>query len=89
MRKRLSSEFGLIFRQDGDTGEERRMHTASIEDIECNLEMFLQKWEKQLSEETINAIKRLKNHIRKGCCSGIPLKKKLGSYTRVFTVISG
>lgn len=72
--KKLSSEFGLIFRQNGDTGEERRMTTPSVEDVECNLEMFLQKWEKQLSEVTMDAIKKLRNHIRKGCCSGIPPK---------------
>ncbi|CAB3991554.1 Hypothetical predicted protein [Paramuricea clavata] len=74
LRKKLSSEFGLIFCQNGDTGEERRMTTPSVEDVECNLEMFLQKWEKQLSELTMDAIKKLRNHIRKGCCSGIPPK---------------
>ncbi len=72
MRKKLASEFGLIFRQNGDTGEERTQKTPCSEDIECNLEMFLRKWENMLSEATIDSIRKLRHHIHKGCCSDIP-----------------
>ena len=71
-RKKLASEFGLIFRRNGDRGEKRSMNTPCVEEIEGNLAMFLQKWENELSEMTLDSVRKLKNHIRKGCCSNIP-----------------
>ena len=72
LRKTLASEFGLIFRHNRDTGEVRKMPTPCTEDIQSNLEMFLQKWQKQLSEATIDSIDKLRSHISRGCCSDIP-----------------
>ena len=72
LRKKLASEFGLIFRRNGDFGEKRSMNTPCTEEIESNLAMFLKKWENELSEMTLDSLRKLKNHIRKGCCSNIP-----------------
>ena len=70
--QQLSKEFGLIFRANGDTGPERERATPDEETIESNLEMFLKKWESQLPVATMESIKNLRKHIRKGCCSAIP-----------------
>ena len=70
--QQLSKEFGLIFRVNGDTGTERAMETPDEETIESNLEMFLKKWEAQLSDASMECIRNLRKHIRKGCCSAIP-----------------
>ena len=70
--QQLSMEFGLIFRVNGDTGTEREMETPDEETIESNLEMFLKKWEAQLSDASMESIRNLRKHIRKGCCSSIP-----------------
>ena len=67
--QQLSKEFGLIFRANGDTGPERERATPDEETIESNLEMFLKKWESQLPVATMESIKNLRKHIRKGCCS--------------------
>lgn len=70
--QQLSKEFGLIFRGNGDTGAERGMETPDEETIESNLEMFLKKWEAQLSDASMESIRNLRKHITKGCCSAIP-----------------
>ena len=62
----------MIFRQNSDTGVERTMNTANLEEIESNLEMFLQKWGSQLSQLSTKSIVKLRVHIKKGCCSDIP-----------------
>ena len=67
--QQLSKEFGLMFRANGDTGPERERATPDEETIESNLEMFLKKWESQLPVATMESIKNLRKHIRKGCCS--------------------
>lgn len=51
---------------------ERERATPDEETIESNLEMFLKKWESQLPVATMESIKNLRKHIRKGCCSAIP-----------------
>ena len=71
--QQLSKEFGLIFRANGDTGPDRGMETPDVETIESSLEMFLKKWESQLSSASIDSIRNLRKHIRKGCCSAIPV----------------
>ena len=70
--QQLSKECGLIFRVNGDTGTERGMETPDEETIESNLEMFLNKWEAQLSDASMESIRNLRKHITKGCCSAIP-----------------
>ena len=72
MNIKLSKEFGLIFRANGDTGPERGMETPDEETIESNLEMFLKKWECQLSVASLESIRNLRKHVVKGCCSAIP-----------------
>lgn len=67
--QQLSKEFGLMFRANGDTGPERERATPDEETIESNLEMFLKKRESQLPVATMESIKNLRKHIRKGCCS--------------------
>ena len=70
--QQLSNEFGLIFRANDDVGQFRTMETPDAESIEANLQMFVQKWEHCLSDESKNAIDHIKKHIQSGCCSGIP-----------------
>ena len=70
--QQLSNEFGLIFRADGDTGDERELPTASAEIVDANLQMFLTKWETSLSDSTMDAVRNIREHILQGCCSGIP-----------------
>lgn len=68
----FSKEFSVIFREDGDLGEERLENTPSPEDIEANLERLLFCWSDRLPSATLTAIDSLRNHIRKGCLSNIP-----------------
>ena len=70
--QQLSNQFGLIFRANDDVGQSRTMETPDAESIEANLQMFVQKWEHCLSDESKNAIDHIKKHIQSGCCSGIP-----------------
>ena len=69
----------LIVRQSQDQGAKRLMKTTSPCSIEINLIQFVKQWqgieicgERILKDDTINAIEKLKVHIRKGCLSGIP-----------------
>ena len=68
---KFSNELSLIFRQDGDLGDERKMPTACPIDIEANLERLLFVWTKKLNKETLREIEHLRKHIRKGCLSDI------------------
>ncbi|XP_078371346.1 uncharacterized protein LOC144654994 [Oculina patagonica] len=70
--QQISNEFGLIFRANGDLESCRKMETLDPETIDSNLHMFIKKWDYCLSEESKNAITNIKNHVRSGCCSGIP-----------------
>lgn len=70
---RFSNELSLIFRQDGDLDDERKMPTACPEDIEANLERLLFVWKKDLNQDTLHEIENLRKHIRKGCLSDIPV----------------
>ena len=38
-----------------------KKNTPCPEDIQCNLEMFLQKWEDKLPETTLDAVKKIRN----------------------------
>ena len=73
LSQQLSKEFGLIFRVDGDTSDERTLPTASAEILDANLQMFLSKWKQNLSNSTMDAVRNIRKHISKGCCSGIPV----------------
>lgn len=70
---KFSNELSLIFRQDGDLGNKRKMSTACPIEIEANLERLLFVWTKNLNKESLRKIEHLRKHICKGCLSGIPL----------------
>ena len=70
--KKFAGELSMIFRRDGDLGDERTMSTPCPDDIEANLERFLFGWNDKLSGETLHQIENLCKHIRKGCLSDIP-----------------
>ena len=70
---KFSNELSLIFRQDGDLDDERKMPTACPTDTEANLERLLFVWTKKLTKETLREIEHLRKHIRKGCLSEIPV----------------
>lgn len=70
--QQLSCEFGLIFRASGDEGTTRQRETPDPECIESNMQMFIEKWDYIMTEESKKAIANIQKHIRNGCCSGIP-----------------
>ena len=70
--QKFAKEVGLLFRRDGDVGEERMFATPDTECIERNMEQLLFKWKGKLSVATVNAIESLRHHVRKGCLSEIP-----------------
>ena len=70
--QQLCKEFGLVFRANGDVGEERTMETPSAEDQLSNLEIFLTKWQGQLSKETLAVVGNIRKHVEKNCCSYLP-----------------
>ena len=71
IKNQFSREFGLIFRVDGDVGEEREMTTPEPEVIIANLEQLLCRWQGQLNAKTLKSVDDLRRHINKGCLSGI------------------
>lgn len=69
---KFAKEVGLVFRKDGDVGDERMFLTPDPECIDSNLEQLLFKWKGNLPGATLTAIENLRVHVRKGCLSGIP-----------------
>ena len=76
LRYQFGKEFGLIFRQRNDLDETRTRDTANVTEIEANLESLLERWRNVpsscLTSETLKQIQNLREHIKKGCLSGIP-----------------
>ena len=76
LRNQFVKEFGLVFRQSTDLGENRRMVTPDPLEIEANLDRLLERWSNVpsscLTEATIKQIANIREHIKKGCLSGIP-----------------
>ena len=70
--QQLSSEFGLVSRASGDERPTRKRETPDPECIASNLQMFIEKWEYCLTDESKKAIANMQKHIRGGCCSEIP-----------------
>ena len=70
-KAQFCKEFGLIFRCDGDVGQERQQSTPKPEIIIGNLEQFLHRWHGKLNVKTIKAIDDLRKHITNGCLSCI------------------
>ena len=71
--KKFARELCMIFRQNGDLGDERTMSTPCPDEIEANLERLLFVWGGKLSKETLHQIENLRKHIQKGCLSDIPV----------------
>lgn len=69
----------LIFRDPADLGEKRARDTPDPETLLKNAEMFLKRWKNVasangspvLSEEAINEVHKVMEHMRKGCLSGM------------------
>ena len=76
LKSQFAKEFGLIFREKDDLGEQRLKNTTNERTIEENLDCLLKKWKSFkgscLTEESLKQIEALKAHIRKGCVSDIP-----------------
>ncbi len=66
IKNQFSKEFGLIFRVDGDIGEEREWTTPEPEIIIGNLEQHLCCWRGELNAKTLKSIEDLRKHINKG-----------------------
>lgn len=70
----------LVFREDGDSGKKRLSPTPGSNVIMCKLESFIEKWKdvqdsngrKIFMPETLQANRKLKQHISSGCLSNIP-----------------
>lgn len=66
----------MIFRENGDLGEQRLRSTPCESTIEKNLNGFLKRWKSTsntcLTEESLKQIDAIRVHIKKGCLSGIP-----------------
>ena len=71
--KKFARELSMIFRQNGDLGDERTMSTPCPDEIEANLERLLFVWGEKLSKEMLHQIENLRKHIQKGCLSDIPV----------------
>lgn len=73
--KQISNEFGLIFREDGDCGDIRKLPTPAPETIDRNLNNFMSRWKKILEcdsqGKTLHELQNLRIHILKGCISGL------------------
>ena len=64
----MANEFGLIFRKTGDTGPHRTMSTTTPDEILQNMEMFLSKWQNELTNrEMHDDLNNIKKHLEKGC----------------------
>ena len=70
----------LVFRKDGDSGTKRMETTPEPGVINTKLENFASKWKdiedqhgkKVFSSDTLDAVRKLKEHILLGCLSNIP-----------------
>ena len=73
--KQISTEFGLVFRADGDCGATRCLTTPAPEIIERNLDNFIKRWKNTLNPndqaKTFKELENLRVHVEKGCLSGI------------------
>ncbi|XP_046840723.1 uncharacterized protein LOC124434843 isoform X2 [Xenia sp. Carnegie-2017] len=70
--KRFAKDFRLVFRAKDDRNDERFQNTPEGSVINDNLEHFMTRWSNKLPEETVERIHDLREHIERGCLSGIP-----------------
>lgn len=73
--KTFCKEFSLVFRQDGDLGDDRKLKTPEPPIICKNLDTFCERWKTVLASEIFESlsseIQNLRRHIANGCLSGI------------------
>ena len=68
----------LMFRDPSDLGETRAKETPDPDTLLKNAEMFLKKWENVesdkgkpvLQEEAVQELRKIQEHMKKGCLSG-------------------
>ncbi len=79
IRRRMTNDFTMIFRDPSDHGPSRTTNTPSKLKILEQLDNFLSKWEHEkygedniLPGSTITELGHLRKHVQKGCLSGIP-----------------
>ena len=72
----VTKDFVQIFREDNDQRNTRLKNTPEKEKIERNLNSFIDRWSNipynPLTNATFTEIANLRQHIQKGCLSGIP-----------------
>ena len=67
-----------MFRDPSDLGETRAKETPDPDTLLKNAEMFLKKWENVesdkgkpvLQEEAVQELRKIQEHMKKGCLSG-------------------
>ena len=73
--KTFCKEFSLVFRQDGDLGDDRKLKTPEPPIISKNLDTFCERWKTVLASDVFKSlsseIENLRRHITNGCLSGI------------------
>lgn len=71
-----TKDFVQIFRYDDDLGESRTKNTPNKEQLEKNLNSFLERWinipHSPFTSATFKELENLREHIKKGCLSDIP-----------------
>jgi hypothetical protein len=79
IHRNMASDFGKVFRDPRDLGDNRKMPTPCKEVLLSNLQLFLDKWSswqcdevKLLNSERLATISNIRGHIQKGCLSEIP-----------------
>lgn len=76
LHKDVLKDFVQVFRQGNDLAERRQENTPDQEKIEKNINSFVDRWGNipysPLTETSYSEIENLRQHVRKGCLSGIP-----------------
>ena len=79
----LTRYLRLMFRDPSDVGKTRAKETPDPNTLLKNADMFLKKWENVesdkpvLSEEAVKEVRKIQEHMRKGCLSGKLWHRKL------------
>jgi len=68
----LAREVRLVFRKDGDIGEDRISLLQIMNALIIILSSYFFKWKGKLSRATLRAIENLQVHMHNVCLSGIP-----------------
>ena len=82
---RCLQDLRLMFRDPSDVGKTRAKETPDPNTLLKNADMFLKKWENVesdkgkpvLSEEAVKEVRKIQEHMRKGCLSGKLWHRKL------------